>query len=54
MADEEAGCSKRIRLAPSPVKKPVNICIIYLSTCPKSAKLRGFTDIALNGLANAR
>ena len=37
MTDEEAGFSKRIRLVPSPVKKPVNICIIHLSTCPKSA-----------------
>ena len=54
MADEEAGCSKRIRLAPSPVKKPVNICIIHLSACPKSAKLHGFTDVVFNGLANAR
>ena len=54
MTDEEAGCSKRIRLAPLPVKKPVNICIMYLSTCPKSAKLRGFTDVAFNGLTSAR
>ena len=54
MTDEEAGCSKRIRLAPSPVKKPVNICIMHLSTCPKSAKLRGFPDVAFNGLTNAR
>ena len=54
MADEEAACSKRIRLAPSTVKKPVNICIIHLSTCPKGAKLRGFTDVAFSGLTNAR